>query len=449
MPSKPRRALVRAWLLAAALWLPQAGPAASMPSPGNRIATWLGDDGVTAGLGVNVHFPPGRPMDLQRIREAGFRVLRTDLLWSRVESQPGRYDWSGPDALIEAMTAHGLKPLLILAYSNPLYAPRLEGRPPSPSLSHAAPQEGAAREGFMRFARAAAERYRGRVAWEIWNEPDHNFGWPVDLKSYIDFAAEACRGIRSEDRQAVVMGPAASAFLPRFLEAFVEADKEGCFDAVSIHPYRDRAPEDVLGDWARLRRSVQAVTSDQGRAAPALVDSEWGYSSTGGEWTRERQAAYVARLWLLDRMAAIPLTIIYDWWDDGPDSTQKEASFGLLDHWGKPKPVHAALSRLAAKLDGLRYLGHLPTRYHDEFLLAFGNDSGAVTRVVGWRTGAEPSSITLPQRLCLVALREPGRLDCQPSLPALIAVEPLSLSEAPRVFDVGESGSLRLEGVAP
>jgi len=425
-----------------------AGSMGAHAQPAGRIQAWLGEGGVTAGLGVNVHFPPGRPRDLPRIRQLGFQVVRTDLLWAQVETERGRYDWAAADALLGDLEANGLQALFILAYSNPLYAERVPGRPDSPSLGYAAPQHGEARTAFMAFVRLAAARYQGRVAWEVWNEPDHNFGMPVDLRTYIGFAAEACGAVRAQDAGAVVLGPAASGFLRWFLEDFAEADRAGCFDAVSVHPYRDRAPEDVLEDWARLQGVVQRVAQAQGRTPPAIVNSEWGYSSTGGAWTRQRQADYVARLWLLDRMAGISLTIIYDWWDDGPDASQKEASFGIVDHWGQPKPVHAALARIAGALRGLEYQGRVETFRTGEFLLAFGAAEGPTSVLVGWNTEAQGSMIVAPRRLCLAGQPAPLSPGCAPDGTQFVVAESLRLDTAPRIFSVGGDGSLRPAGPA-
>ncbi|KAA2212044.1 glycoside hydrolase 5 family protein [Teichococcus oryzae] len=426
-----------ALLCAALAFLLTAAP----PVSANRLTERLGDAGVTAGLGVNVHFPPGRPRDFARIRAAGFRVVRTDLLWAHTETEPGRYDWRAMDSLLREMEAHGLKPLLILAYSNPLYAPRLEGRPDAPSLSHAAPLEGPAREAFMRFAEAAASHYRGRVIWEVWNEPDHNFGHPVDLRAYLGFAAEACARMRAREPEAVVIGPAASGFLWWFLKAFLDQDAEGCFDAVSVHPYRDRAPEDVIADWVALEALARQAAHAHGRPPAALANTEWGYSSTGGEWSRERQADYVARLWLLDRMAKVPLTIVYDWWDDGPDPREKEASFGIVDHGGVPKPLHGSLSRLAAELDGLHYLGRIAAGRNSTFLLAFGDRSGEVAKIVGWEAGKAAMSVA-------------GTPHCGPGEPGQpchlkdIALQgaPLAVGAAPMVLVRGPDGAFRLQG---
>src|SRR5690348_17846712 len=246
-----------------------------------RLGHLLGESAVPSGLGVNIHFTAGHANALRQIRSFGFQIVRTDLLWAEVERERGIYDWRPFDALVDDVRAAGLVPLLILAYSNPLYSPRLPGNENVPSRSFAAPKGGAAREGFMRFARAAAEHFGGNVIWEVWNEPDLNFGTPVDHESYVSFALETCRQIRDVLPNGVVIGPAASGFTWRLLRELVTSDRLACFDAISVHPYRDRAPDDVLSDWATLSEMVCPAEP----TCPALVSSEWGYSAWGGEWT--------------------------------------------------------------------------------------------------------------------------------------------------------------------
>jgi polysaccharide biosynthesis protein PslG len=363
-----------------------------------RIDRFVDPGSFGGGLGVNVHFGGGHRQEVEKIAAFGFRVVRTDLMWARVETERGKYDWRNSDALVKDLRENRLTPLLILDYSNPLYAPRVVGRPATDSMAYAAPQSGASRAAYMAFVRAAVRRYGDRIIWEVWNEPDHNFGMPVDLHSYIDFAQEACRQIRNVIPDATVIGPTASGFLWWFLEAFVEADRGGCFDAVSVHPYRDEPPESVLRDWHRARALLPACKA--GSRCLGLVNSEWGYSVTGGAWTAQRQAAFVVRLRLLDVMAGIPLSIIYDWKNDGPNPADKEANFGLLDFHGNPKPVFGALQAMIRELHGLRYMGRIVTSRQDDFLLAFGA-TGSVRKLVGWTSDVRDRQVVLAGLACM------------------------------------------------
>jgi hypothetical protein len=402
----------------------------------DRLSDLLGDGTVPAGLGVNVHFTAGHADDLGRIRNAGFRIVRTDLLWDSVERERGIYDWAPFDALVADMRSARLTPLLILAYSNRLYAPRIPSAPDTPSRAYAVPLNGEARSAFMRFARAAAERFGTDVVWEIWNEPDLNFGPPFDLDAYLRFAMETCRQIRGAVPGSVVIGPAASGFAWPLLRHFLAADSAGCFDAVSVHPYRDRAPDDVLSDWFRLTHLACKYRSP----CPVLVSSEWGYSAIGGAWSPERQADYVLRLYLLNLLAGVPVSILYDWQDDGLDPREKEANFGLLDYRGAPKPVYRALTELLQSLDGLSLMGRVPTGNVRLFVLAFGRD-GIARRLVGWHRDDGDAELRLPERTCIVPVSAFGQSliisdDCLSSTTTIALPTRLHITSRPAVWDI-------------
>ncbi len=411
----------------------------------NRLTRSVDPGSFAGGLGVNVNFSGGHRRDIEHIAAAGFRVVRADLLWADIETEYGRYDWRGPDELVRELRENHLVPLLILAYSNPLYAPRVFGRPASPSLAYAAPDKGRARAAYMAFVRAAARRYGNHVVWEVWNEPDQNFGAPINLRSYVGFAQEACHQLRGIAPDATVIGPAASGFEWPFLQDFVEANRSRCFDAVSIHPYRDEAPESVLGEWTRARASLAACTAP-GPCAE-LIDGEWGYSVAGGQWTTQRQAAFDVRIRLLDVMAGVPLTILYDWQNDGPNPADKEANFGLLDFHGAAKPALGVLQSMIHALSGLHYMGQVATNRPEDLVLAFGAD-GAVRKLVGWTAGKRDSAVTLAEPVCVnaaAAVTEPPAAEpCGPGKFQLRAQGTLPLSAAPAAFPLASDA----DGVA-
>src|SRR5262249_50200524 len=154
---------------------------------------------------------------LDMVTALGLRLIRTDIFWHEVEVEPGRYNWGRYDELVAKLRARGITPLLILAYSNPLYARSLTGNLDRPETAYEAPVEQTARSAFVAFAQAAAARYRD-VIWEIWNEPNHFFGRPVQIQRYVQLAMDSCEAIRSVDPNAPVIGPAAAGFTMPLLE---------------------------------------------------------------------------------------------------------------------------------------------------------------------------------------------------------------------------------------
>lgn len=70
-------------------------------------------------LGVNIHFNGDPARDLDAIRAAGFRFVRMDVCWQKVESQKGVHDFKAYDELTDATAARGIRILYILCYGKP------------------------------------------------------------------------------------------------------------------------------------------------------------------------------------------------------------------------------------------------------------------------------------------------------------------------------------------
>ena len=49
------------------------------------------------------------------------QISRNSLLWSKIETTPGTYDWSIPDSVVDSLRAKGIEPLFVVVGS-PLWA---------------------------------------------------------------------------------------------------------------------------------------------------------------------------------------------------------------------------------------------------------------------------------------------------------------------------------------
>ncbi|MBQ3026823.1 MAG: beta-galactosidase, partial [Alistipes sp.] len=98
----------------------------------------------------------------------GVRYIRLQAGWAKTEKVKGVYDFAWLDAIIDDAVSRGLEPWLQLSYGNPIY-------PGGGTifLNGGWPTSKVAVDAWMRWAKATAERYKGKVhQWEIWNEPD-------------------------------------------------------------------------------------------------------------------------------------------------------------------------------------------------------------------------------------------------------------------------------------
>ncbi len=151
---------------------------------------------LPAGLGVATHFTDPAPGEMERMAEAGWAMIRTDLIWQAVERTPGHYDFAAYDRLQAQLKHAGIRPMFILDYGNRLYD---GGRSPHTAQARAA---------FARFAAAAAAHFRGQgVVWEIWNEPNIVQFWKPepDAQAYARLAMETAQAIREADPEALIL----------------------------------------------------------------------------------------------------------------------------------------------------------------------------------------------------------------------------------------------------
>lgn len=333
---------------------------------------------VTDAIGVNIHFTGAPARDLDMIRDAGFGWVRMDFVWQSVEREKGRYRFGPYDELVEGLSSRGIRALFILDYSNPLWEADRSVRT----------EEG--RKAFARFAAAAAARYRGKgIRWEIWNEPNLEGFWKPQpaADDYAALAIETAKAMRAVDPEATILAPASSGFPWAFLERIFELGVLGHIDEVSVHPYRASAPETALEDYARLRGLI-ARHLPPGRRAPPIVSGEWGYSTWhhgGKPFSEEVQAAYLLRQLLTNIAEGIPLSIWYDWANDGPDPRETEHNFGTVTLDRRPKPAYIAAKTMTSLLGRARFERRIRAGAEDHILLfrrgahrnADGGDRGA------------------------------------------------------------------------
>lgn len=267
--------------------------------------TALPSPAIPDGFGVNIHFTNAAPEELGALGRSGVRFVRMDFSWSRVERVKGEYDFSPYDTLLAAMSKLGIRCLFILDYSNRLYDDGLS------------PHTDEGRAAFAHFAAAAAKHFAGQgVLWEIWNEPNIGQFWKPkpSAEDYSALALATIDAVRRADPNAFIMGPASSTFPWDFFETMGQRGVFARLDAVSVHPYRRGEPESAEADYARLRALIDRYAPS--RNLP-IVSGEWGYTTV--DVSEEQQADYLVRQRLLNLSLQIPLSIWYDWKEDGVD----------------------------------------------------------------------------------------------------------------------------------
>jgi hypothetical protein len=349
--------------------------------------------------GINIHFVTGQEKDLDMIADAGFRFIRMDFSWQDIERTKGNYNWAAYDELTANLIKRGLGAIYILDYSNSLYEDQVNSSDPLTNKEQkdiASPRKSESIAAFARWASASAGHFKGsNIIWEIWNEPNIFFWKPKpDVRQYIALALATCKAVRSAVPDASIIGPASSEIPMPYLESFLASGVLEYLDAVSVHPYRDysKSPETAAADYKNLRELIEHYAPPDKKKMP-IISSEWGYSSSSRGVSSEKQEAYIVRMQLSNLLNGIPVSIWYDWKNDGDDPMEHEQNFGTVTSDLKPKPAYTAILTMNMQLKGFTFLRRINLKSDNDYALLFKNDNGTY-KISAW-TMAESHSVMM------------------------------------------------------
>jgi len=346
--------------------------------------------------GVNIHFITGHEKDLDMIADAGFKFVRMDFDWQSIEQTKGVYTWDAYDELTANLEKRGLGVIYVLDYSNSFYEDLVTPETPlpwEPQKTPASPQHKVSIDAFAKWASTAALRYKGKnIIWDIWNEPNINFWKPKpDVAQYNALALATCKAVKEVVPEANMIGPSTSEIPLPFLESFVSSGILEYLYAVSVHPYRDysKSPETVLAEYQKLREVIDRYTPRNKKNIPILC-SEWGYTSSTQGISLEKQAEYIVRMQLVNTLAGIPVSIWYDWKNDGKDTTDWGQNFGTVTFDLTPKPSYKAIRLMNLQLDGYTLIKRLELASDNDYVLIFKNEKGKY-KLAAWTADAAHS----------------------------------------------------------
>jgi polysaccharide biosynthesis protein PslG len=339
-------------------------------------------------LGVNIHFTHPRPGEMSQLASSGVRWIRMDFDWRTTELKKGVYDFSSYENLIKESKKYNIKILFILGYVNSLYDKGLS------------PYTYEGRKAFGNWVAAAVKKFqKNNIIWELYNEPNLPFWSPKpNVDHYILLAKEVGKVIHRTSSSELFVGPAVSRIDFTFLEACFKANLLKQWSAISVHPYRTDMPETVTPEYQKLRQLI-AKYVPKGKKVP-ILSGEWGYTSR--DVGLDLQGKYLARQWLINLSNDIPLSIWYDWQDDGSDPKNGEHNFGIVYfndsknslYSPKVKPAFLASKTLISTLSGLRFYRKLYIKKPSNYVLIFKKANKIA--IAAWTTSLTPQLIKIP-----------------------------------------------------
>lgn len=404
-------------------------------------------------LGVHTHLANyGRPMEksFELMKAAGITAVRDDAFWSTTERQPGVLVIS-PDywTWLREASGSGMKSLMMLGYGNQFYS------------SDSKPISLTVRAGFTRFIDFTAKKLRGKVDfYEIYNEWDLEDPESEGLTdAYIDLVRDTTRQLRAIDPKPKILAGAVTSFglVTGVPDRLIKGGVLDMVDGLSMHPYvscEKTGGHNTPESWVQVMRK-RSSHYDQlaGRPVPLYL-TEMAWHSTGDLHpcgiSETTQAAFVARAFLLARtVPAIKGMWWFDLTNDGPDRSNQEHNFGLLNEDLTPKPSYHALQSVAPVVSRFQYQPATGEQVaYDQangiYRLDFTKDNDHV--LAAWVTGL-PRQVTIQASgpmtgaVKMVDSAEPGtpRMDIEPQWECAAGRcwTRVTLNEFPLLIDTG------------
>ena len=316
---------------------------------------------------------------LDKVHALGIKIVRKGVYWNDVEKVRGEYSFHSSEKQIEHADKLGMTVVVTLFASNDLYEKR-------DGVRGVITEEG--RQGFAKFAAAAAARYKGRkVVFEIWNEPNVRTFWGShgthNTKPFADqysalVNAAVPEMLKADPGAFVVAGSVSNYWEPSYqwTEFCLQNGvlKSG-IRAWSVHPYGVSSPEEHAAGHARMRELLKKY----GAPDMPLINTERGFAvsktATGEGWSGgaaakslDYQAWHFVRQILVDQLHGVKFSVWYEWGGD--------EGFGFWNPDGSPRPVVAALGELVAELSGHRVVRRLEADWPRDYILLLQDEKG-------------------------------------------------------------------------
>lgn len=310
----------------------QLPPAVAKPplNPGSRM-----------GVGVYLYRFHGHPEAKQWLdrmcdvaARAGVKWTREEFHWNWMEPEPGQWDFTFFDQLVDSAEAHGISVYALCCYWT--------------AWSANCTDEGI--EQYCKYLETLVRRYGDRIHhWEIWNEPNIFF-WDCDKRMYVKLLNRAYATIKAVDPNAQVLGCSTAGIDVKFIQMVL--DEGGQFDALTVHPYRGTLDGPAFA--AELQRTQQLASGRD------VWITEMGWPSDLNGLTERQQAQYVARTYVSALASGAVRSIAwYDFREDGDDAFYNEHNFGLIRNNLTPKMGYRALAAVGNLLGTADVVGPL------------------------------------------------------------------------------------------
>jgi hypothetical protein len=320
------------------------------------VSSGISSYGVAAGWELPWLSSAERTRYLDLLQQMGAKVIRFDIDWGAIQSGgASSYNWAAQDAVVQAAAARGISVIGMIGYT-PAWARAANTSDKYPPTNVA---------DYGTFCGAVARHYgpMGVSAFEVWNEPNlSGFFMPSpDVAKYTQMLKACYTAVKAvAPADTVITGGTAPAGDSTYtvspiswLQGIYANGGQGYFDAVGHHPYSYPDPPSTQAAWSAWYQmfgttpSLRSVMIAHGDANKKIWATEWGMPTNGpsgsgyvSEATQATQITQAFTLWKSYPWAG-PLCV-YNFRDNGTDTSDRENFFGLIHRDFTLKPAYTA-----------------------------------------------------------------------------------------------------------
>jgi len=194
-------------------------------------------------FGVSPDRSPLEKEDFDLLDDFNAAWIRTTIWWSSVEPEQGEWNFDRWDAYLEKAEAAQKKVVFILGFDNGwLFKNNKEHR----KLS----DEGIPY--FLNYVEQVVSRYRTRVVYEIWNEPNVIF-WKGSDAQFFKVAAASVNKARETEPKAIILIGSTFRVSKSFTQGLYNVGALGNADGFSVHPY-GLTPKSTIKLYTKLKK---------------------------------------------------------------------------------------------------------------------------------------------------------------------------------------------------
>lgn len=307
-------------------------------------------------IGLCVHLTNDSINDtvLSKVIESGTNMVRTDILWSEVETVKG--ELKIPQKIIkkiDTLNNAGVEVLVILDYGNTLYdgIDNIKTLPVETDNDYF--------QAWLNYVEYVTTQLKGKVVgYEVWNEPDISSNGATG-EAYAQLVKATYNKIKNIDNSAkVVAGVLAGD--EDFRNAMLGTDVAKYMDVFSFHCYA--SPNSGLRWYNNtVFMDLETALDKAGFEGEIWLTETGSYTGTAeGAVTEDMQAVFAIRckaefdefLYKTNRTGrAVNYQIL-----DSYDAANKEHNFGILNYNGESKPAYNAILAFNKAVNGKKLI---------------------------------------------------------------------------------------------